>query len=218
MRSFSAGLVASTVFFGATGALFLTLSIHLQSGTGRSAWQTGLVILPYALGSLVTSGLGVALAARAGRVLLITGSTVLALSQGLLWQTVRGGADPGYWRLALPLFVGGLGLGLAAPILVNVVLAGVPGKDAGAAGGVLSTVNQLGGAAGIAVLGTLFFAVLERRTGAASPLQAYSDAFAAVLPLEVVMYLVAALAMLALPRTTADHSETDRPVTAQVSA
>lgn len=74
----------------------------------------------------------------------------------------REGDDPGYWALALPLFVGGLGLGLAAPILVNVVLAGVPGRDAGAAGGVLSTVNQLGGAAGIAVLGTVFFAALDR--------------------------------------------------------
>lgn len=36
--------------------------------------------------------------------------------------------------LALALFIGGLGLGLAVPILVNVVLAGVPGKDAGTAG------------------------------------------------------------------------------------
>jgi len=67
------------------------------------------VILPYAVGSLVTSGLGVALAARAGRALLITGSLTLAVSQGLLWQVVRGGDDPGYWSLALPLFVGGLG-------------------------------------------------------------------------------------------------------------
>ncbi len=211
VRSFSAGLAASTVFFGAIGALFLTLSIYLQAGTGRSAWQTGVVILPYAIGSLVTSGLGVALAAKAGRALLITGSLTLALSQGLLWLAVRGGDDPGYWVLALPMFIGGLGLGLAAPILVNVVLAGVPGRDAGAAGGVLSTVNQLGGAAGIAVLGTVFFAALDRNLSAAPPLQAYSDAFALVLPLEMALYLLAAAAMLALPRTAASHPEAGHP-------
>lgn len=218
VRSFSAGLAASTVFFGALGALFLTLSIYLQAGTGRSAWQTGLVILPYALGSLVTSGLGVALAARAGRALLITGSLTLALSQGLLWLVVRAGEDPGYWSLALPMFVGGLGLGLAAPILVNVVLAGVPGRDAGAAGGALSTINQLGGAAGIAVLGTVFFTFLDHSVGAAAPLQAYSDAFARVLPLEMVMYLLAAAGMLALPRTAAGHPEVGAPAEAGAPA
>lgn len=211
VRSFSAGLVASTVFFGAIGALFLTLSIYLQAGTGRSAWQTGVVILPYALGSLVTSGVGVALAAKAGRALLVAGSATLAVSQGLLWLAVRTGEDPGYWSLALPLFVGGLGLGLAAPILVNVVLAGVPGRDAGAAGGALSTVNQLGGAAGIAVLGTIFFAALDTDPGTVSSLQAYSDAFARVLPLEMVLYLVAAAVMLALPRTAAAHPGTQTP-------
>lgn len=203
VRSFSAGLIASTLFFGALGALFLTFSIYLQAGIARSAWQTGLVILPYALGSLVTSGVGVALAVRAGRALLVTGSITLALSQGLLWFVVRAGSDPGYWSLAAPMFVGGLGLGLAAPILVNVVLAGVPGRDAGAAGGALSTVIQLGGAAGIAVLGTVFFASLDDTLGTASPLQAYGDAFALVLPLEMALYLVAAAVMLALPRTAA---------------
>lgn len=200
--SFRAGLLASLFFFGAIGAFFLTLSIYLQSGTGRSAWQTGLVILPYALGSILTSGLGVALAARAGRALLVTGSLTLAASQALLWFIVRDGASPGYWLIALSLFLGGLGLGLAAPILVNVVLAGVPGKDAGAAGGVLSTVNQLGGAAGIAVLGTVFFGKVDAaagdRTGAV-----FSDAFATVLPIGVVLYVLAAALMLRLPRTAA---------------
>ncbi|MFD1535248.1 MFS transporter [Pseudonocardia aurantiaca] len=203
VRSFSAGLLASVFFFGAIGAFFLTLSIYLQAGTGRTAWQTGLVMLPYAIGSIVTSGLGVALAAKAGRALLISGSLTLAASQALLWFLVSDGRNPGYWMLALALFIGGLGLGLAAPILVNVVLAGIPGKDAGAAGGVLSTVNQIGGAAGIAVLGTIFFAALDSPTGGASPLHVFGNAFVAVIPLEIVLYLLAAALMLLLPRSGA---------------
>ncbi|HET6293306.1 MAG TPA: hypothetical protein VFG33_08025, partial [Kribbella sp.] len=147
--------------------------------------------------------LGVALAAKAGRALLIIGSLTLAASQALLWAAVRGGDAPGYWTIALPLFVGGLGLGLAAPILVNVVLAGVPGKDAGAAGGVLSTVNQVGGAAGIAILGTVFFSTLDTPTAEVGKLEMFSDAFAAVLPVEIVLYLLAAALMLRLPRTAA---------------
>ncbi|WP_211332497.1 MFS transporter [Nocardioides aurantiacus] len=203
VRSFTAGLLAAMVFFGAIGAFFLTLSLYLQSGTGRTAWETGLVMLPYAVGSIITSGVGVALAAKAGRALLVTGALVLAASQALVWVLVKDGTDPGYWMLALALFVGGLGLGLAAPILVNVVLAGVPGSDAGAAGGVLSTVNQIGAAVGIAALGTIFFTSLDDPAPDADRLQAFSDALARVMPWEIGLYLLAAALMLLLPRTAA---------------
>ncbi|MEV4799494.1 MFS transporter [Nonomuraea sp. NPDC049421] len=194
IRAFTVGLAASVLFFGGIGPYFLTLSVYLQNGTGRTALEAGLVILPYALGSMVTSGLGVALAARAGRTLLVAGSLTIAASHLVLWYVVKDGSDPGYWLLALALFVGGLGLGLAAPILVNVVLAGVPGRNAGAAGGVLSTVTQLGGAAGIAVLGTVFF------TAAAGP-AGFSHALAVVLLASAALYLITAVVMLALPKT-----------------
>lgn len=211
VRPFTAGLAASVLFFGALSSFFLVLSIYLQSGTGRSAWQTGLVILPYAIGSMLTSGAGVALAAKAGRILLVTGSLTLAASQGLLWLLVRDGGTPGYRPLAGALLLGGLGLGLAAPILVNVVLAGVPGQHAGAAGGVLSTVTQIGGAAGIAVLGTVFFNALDTSPTAGAP-QLYGHGLAQVLPWQVAAYLLAAVTMLALPRTTAaPDPETSAP-------
>ncbi|MEU6180981.1 MFS transporter [Streptomyces coeruleorubidus] len=205
IRAFAIGLSASVLFFGGLGAYFLTLSIYLQNGTGRTAWETGLVILPYALGSIITSGLGVAFAAKAGRALLVTGSLTIAASQLVLWAIISDGNDPDYWHLALALFVGGLGLGLAAPILVNVVLAGIPGRNAGAAGGVLSTVNQIGGAIGIAVLGTVFFtAVTESATGAPGPAD-YGHALSIVLVVSAVVYVAAALVMLALPKTAAEH-------------
>lgn len=205
VRSFSAGLLVALFFFGAIGAFFLTFSLYLQGGTGRSAWQTGLVILPYAIGSILTSGLGVALAAKAGRALLITGSLLLAASQALLWALVRDGGEPGYWMFALALFIGGLGLGLAAPILVNVVLAGVPARDAGAAGGLLSTVNQIGAAAGIAVLGTVFFTGLDSPPAGASRVGMFSDAFTTVLLVEIALYLLTAALMLLLPKAAAGH-------------
>ncbi|MET9691526.1 MFS transporter [Streptomyces sp. NPDC006514] len=205
IRAFTMGLSASVLFFGGIGSFFLTLSVYLQLGTGRTAWETGLVILPYALGSIITSGLGVALAAKAGRALLITGSLTIAASQLVLLAVVRDDSDPGFWLLALSLFIGGLGLGLAAPILVNVVLAGVPGRNAGAAGGVLSTVNQIGGSIGIAVLGTIFFAaVTGSGTDAPGPAD-YGHALSIVLVVTAVLYLVAGLMMLALPKAAAEH-------------
>lgn len=210
VRPFSAGLVASVFFFGGLASFFLVLSIYLQAGTGRSAWDTGLVILPYAIGSMLTSGAGVALAAKAGRALIITGSLTLAASQALMWWLVRDGATPGYWALAAVMLLGGLGLGLGAPILVNVVLAGVPGRTAGAAGGVLSTVNQVGGAVGVAVLGTVFFNSLTPTSDAGatnSPAtgEMFGHALAHVMPWQVLVYLLAAVVMLALPKSAAAH-------------
>lgn len=208
MRAFVSGLSASLLFFGAIASFFLLLSLYLQLGTGRSALDTGLVILPYAVGSIITSGIGVQLADRAGRALLVSGSLVLAASQVLLLMIVRGGADPSYWAFAVPLFIGGLGLGLTAPSLVNVILAGVPAKDAGAAGGVLTTVGQVGNAVGVAVLGVLFFAALEESfTGGARPLIAYGDAFISILPWQIACYVVAAALMLLLPQRAASHEE-----------
>ncbi len=210
IRSFTAGLLASVFFFGAIGAFFLTLSIYLQSGTGRSAWRTGLVVLPYAVGSVLTSGVGIALAARAGRALLVTGALTLAAAQAAMWWLVRGGQEPGYWALATVLLVGGLGLGLTAPILLDVVLAGVPGRDAGSAGGVLSTVNEIGGAAGVAVLGTVFFATLDDARDAVTA-QPFGDALAAVMVWQVALYLLAAALMVLLPRAATRDGEDRAP-------
>ncbi len=56
VRAFAGGLAVSLLFFGAIGSFFLLLALYLQVGTGRSALDTGLIILPYALGSIVTSG------------------------------------------------------------------------------------------------------------------------------------------------------------------
>lgn len=197
-RAFSGGLVASLAFFGGIASFFLLLSVYLQSGTGRTPLTTGLVTLPYALGSMIASGVGVKLSARHGRRLLITGCLVIAASHVAMWLIVTGGGSPSWWQLGGPLLLGGLGLGLAAPPLVNVVLAAVPGRAAGSAGGVLSTVNQIGGSIGVAALGTLFFTHIAI-SGNRAPAATFGDAFAAVLPWQVGLYLVAAALMTLLP-------------------
>jgi EmrB/QacA subfamily drug resistance transporter len=207
VKAFAGGLVVSVLFFGAIGSFFFLLALYLQLGTGRTALETGLIILPYAIGSMITSGVGVALIERGGRALLAGGSLALAMSQLILLLALSDGADPGYWRLAMPLLIGGLGLGLTAPSLFNVVLSGVPAKDAGAAGGVLSTVGQVGNAAGVAVLGVLFFAALDSAlAGGSAPRTAFGEAFIAILPWQIACYVSAAALMFLLPKRSAESS------------
>jgi EmrB/QacA subfamily drug resistance transporter len=205
VKAFAGGLVTSVLFFGAIGSFFFLLALHLQLGTGRTALETGMIILPYAIGSMLTSGVGVAMVERGGRALLAAGSLVLAASQLILLLVVQHVSAPGYWSLALPLFIGGLGLGLTAPSLFNVVLSGVPAKDAGAAGGVLSTVGQIGNAAGVAVLGVLFFAALDDSfADGSAPRDAYGEALTAILPWQIACYVVAAALMFLLPGRPAE--------------
>src|SRR5438445_35531 len=59
------------------------------------------------------------------------------------------------------LVVAGAGLALLVSPLVNVVLAAVPAEVAGGASGLFSTAQQLGGALGVALLGTVFFGYLN---------------------------------------------------------
>jgi len=60
--------------------------------------------------------------------------------------------------------VSGMGLGTVVAPLLNIILSGVPGRDAGSASGVLTTFQQLGGAVGVAVIGVIFFGVLSARS------------------------------------------------------
>lgn len=199
-RALAVGLGASFLFFGGIAIYFLTLSIYLQEGRGHTALITGLITLPYALGSMVTSGIGVKLARQHGKALLVVGSLVIAASHLLLWILLTVLAEPTWWVLGIPLLIGGLGLGLAAPPLIGTILAGVPPRHAGAAGGVLSTVNQVGSAAGIAALGTLYFSHAQESLGTrATPPLAFSDALAATLPWQTGLYVLAAVLLVLLP-------------------
>jgi MFS family permease len=63
-------------------------------------------------------------------------------------------------RLIPGMVIVGLGNGLAFPSLVGAVIAGVHVRQAGGAAGILTTTQQFASAAGVAVLGTIFFSVL----------------------------------------------------------
>jgi MFS family permease len=103
------------------------------------------------------------------------------------------GAGTGPWPLVPGLVVAGLGLAFLVIPLVNVVLAAVPAHAAGGASGLFSTAQQLGGAIGVAGMGTIFFADLGAHSARA--------AFIHTSPYLVAVFLIAAALCLALPPT-----------------
>jgi hypothetical protein len=160
-RSFVPGLLVAGIFFMGIPAFFLTFSIWLQIGLGFSALHAGLTGAPFAVGSALASTASVRLAPRLGRGILSAGSLLLVAGMAaLIWTVDRYGGAVNSWQLLPALLVCGLGLGSVVAPLVNIVLAGIRGQDAGSASGVLTTVQQVGGAVGVALIGVIFFGLL----------------------------------------------------------
>jgi EmrB/QacA subfamily drug resistance transporter len=190
-RGLLRGLGAILMLY-AMATFFLTFSIYLQAGLGRTALQAGLAILPFSIGFLVgsvTSPLvGVRLGAAApsaGFVLSAGGTAALA---GLI-ATTPAGALPAFAPLTLVLSVMGLGMGLSIPNMVRVVVERVAAHRAGLVGGIVNSMLQVSGAMGVAVLGGLFYSIVGRRTDP----QAFAQAFTVTLLLIAACHVVGAL-------------------------
>lgn len=163
--SFRNGNIAAMIVSLGEFGIILSLPLWLQNVLGYTAFQTGLVLLGLAVGSFAASGFSAALSGRlapasivrTGLVAEIIGVTALGLMVGpsASWVVVVG-----------PLFVYGIGVGLATAQLTGVVLVDVPVQRSGEASGVQSTSRQIGSALGIAILGTVLFASVGARLDA----------------------------------------------------
>src|SRR5919202_786549 len=166
-RAFVAGLLVNLIFFLGVGSFFLVLALHLQVGLGFTPLHAGLTILPFSLGGIVASAISVQLAPKVGRWVLAAGALLMAAGiAGLILAFSSFGIRTGTWEMLPALLVAGFGMGLILPPLADVILAGVPTDDAGAASGVLSSTNQLGNAVGVAIVGVIFFGLLASQAPA----------------------------------------------------
>jgi hypothetical protein len=85
----------------------------------------------------------------------------MAIGYGLfIWSIRHFGEDVTPWELIPALIVAGLGMGCVVAPIYAFILAEVPVKDAGSASGVINTVQQVGGAIGVAVVGVVFFGLI----------------------------------------------------------
>jgi EmrB/QacA subfamily drug resistance transporter len=140
----------------ATGlfALFFFLTLFIQDVLGYSAIRTGIAYLPFAVGVVVASALASQLVPRIGpRPLIVAGSAMVA--GGMFWFS-RLTEHAGYASHLLgPQLVSSFGLGLVFVPLALVALHRVAEQDSGVASSLLNTAQQVGGAIGLAVLGTV---------------------------------------------------------------
>jgi EmrB/QacA subfamily drug resistance transporter len=214
-RSFGMGQSLALLYFAGFTSLFFTLSIVWQEGLGRSALETGLLVLPFAIGSLLTASNSYRFSRRIGRKAIQAGICGMLAGQALvllvLWLS---GTHPGFWALTGPLLLAGLGSGLVIAPNQDFVLANVPRAQAGTAGGALITAQRLGAAIGIAVIGTALFGSGSGgsggsggRPGVVVPMLVHNAQAATLVNLCFV--LAALLCTFGLPRTLGGGEESE---------
>ncbi|MFE3499594.1 DHA2 family efflux MFS transporter permease subunit [Kitasatospora sp. NPDC059160] len=180
-RAFGTGLLAQLVFWLGQASFFLVLALHLQLGRRLDALGAGLVFTAIGLGYLLTSNATHRVTARLGEPRTITvGGLLMAAGLGLLAFAADAGADGSVWWLAPGLFVDGLGMGLVIAPVTTVALAAVEPQLAGAAAGAVATVQQVGGAVGVALIGLVYY-------GAGDPTAAFVRSTAVLAVLELVL-------------------------------
>lgn len=136
-------------------SMFFFLTQFLQEVRGFGALATGFAFMPMAAAMFAMTRLVPHLLHRLGpKPLVITGTLVMI--SGLIWLT-QISTSSGYAGAILgPMLLMGLGGGLSFVPLTPVIMASVAPRDAGAAGGVLQTMQQTGSSLGLAVLVTVF--------------------------------------------------------------
>ncbi|AJW78034.1 MFS transporter [Clavibacter michiganensis] len=202
--AFTGGVILAMVYFAAFTSIFFTISILWQSGLGNSALESGLVSIPFAIGSIVGSSQSNRLTNRLGRTVLVIGTALVSVGLIWLWLVLlnTAAADLNSWMLLVPLLLAGIGNGLFIAPNAQFIVATVDPAEAGAASGVIGTVQRVGSAVGIAVIGSVLFAGVAG-AGIRGPQmvpQAFTDASASAMGVSAIFAVVAFALVFALPR------------------
>jgi EmrB/QacA subfamily drug resistance transporter len=198
-RGYTAGLLTALLFFAAMIGGVLVLTLFLQLGQHFSALHAGLTLVPWSFGAAVGAGTsGALLGPRFGRLVVNLGAGVMLAGFALTVLAV-GHARVSSWDLVPGLLVSGIGVGLVVAPLFDIVLAAVSDAELGSASGVLNAVQQLAGAAGVAVIGTVFFGAIGHG--------GFAHALHGALWVAVGLLGAVCLVSLALPRWARDPIE-----------
>lgn len=153
-RSLTVGNIVMLLLGAAMIALFFALSVYMQSVLGYSALTAGLTQLPLAAALIAIAGAAPAAITRFGsRSTLI--AFLLTLASGLTWLAFAPSEAAFVSQILGPTLLIGVGMGGAFVTTTQLAVEGVPGGEAGLAGGLVNTSQQIGGALGLAVLSTV---------------------------------------------------------------
>ncbi len=152
-RGFSAGSGAlALLFFAMAGTVFLQAQ-YLQFILGYTPLAAGVALVPAALGMILGSGAGSHLSTHiGGRIAVVTGTALAAGGVAVQAALIDGTS---YLPTGIGLLLFGLGAGIAMPAATDLLMSTLPPERAGVGSAVNDSVRELGGALGVAVIGSV---------------------------------------------------------------
>ena len=148
--------MASLVFFiygiAMFGSTFL-LPLYLQNSMGYTAFQAGLVIIPYGIMMAVMSPISGALSDRYNpKISVSLGIALLVIS---FYMQKFLSLDSNNFQIMFPLIPRGMGLGMIIAPLTKLAMADMTSRNYAQASGIFNVIRQIGGSFGVAALGTI---------------------------------------------------------------
>jgi MFS transporter, DHA2 family, multidrug resistance protein len=170
--TFSTSVSAIGLVFFAMLGVFFFMTFYWQLVRGFSPLETGLLFLPFAAAQMVFSPLSSSLVARFGvRTVSATGMGIVALT---LLSLGFVDADTSLWPIGAIFFLQGVGMANVMPPVTTAIMGSVPPEKAGVGSAMNNTMRQIGGALGVAVLGSVLAS--QYRDGVAPALSALPEA------------------------------------------
>jgi EmrB/QacA subfamily drug resistance transporter len=152
-RVFSAAIAAmALVFFAMMGVNFFA-AFYIQSVRGYTPLQTGLLLLPLAAALMIFAPRARLLVDRLGLRATATGSMLIIVAMLATFATLE--ADTPIWILEGVLFLMGIGMAYMMSLTSVAIMQALPREKASSASSLSSTFRQVGGAFGVAVLGSV---------------------------------------------------------------
>jgi hypothetical protein len=165
------------------------------------------VAVPFALGNILGASQSNRASQRLGRTVLVVGTALVAVGLTWLWLLLRNVDDATgltNWDLAVPLVLAGIGSGLFIAPNAQFIVATVDRSEAGSAAGVISVMQRVGSAIGIAVIGSVLFGSLTITSpDPAAVGRAFVDAAANAMAVSALFALAAFVLVFVLPKRAA---------------
>jgi len=210
---FALGTLLVLFVYSTSSSFFLCFALLMQSGLGLDPFTAGLIFAPCSVGFGVASLTAPQWVARWGMRAIVGGALVYAICIGVLIAQVQIAGPALAPARLIPVLIGvGAGQAWVMTPLLNLVLGFVKDTQAGMASGVISTMQQVGAALGVAVVGMLFSTALAAGNGrcAASQADRYANAFAVGMRYNLGAALLVCLLLLMLAK--ASRSENGKAV------
>jgi EmrB/QacA subfamily drug resistance transporter len=164
-RTFSASVASvGLVFFAAMGSMFF-MAFYLQLVRGYSPLRSGLLMVPFAAAQMIFAPRSAKMVQRFGpKAVSTAGLIMVAIGlSGFIFFT----ATTPIWILGALFFVMGAGMANVMPPATESIMASLPREKAGVGSAIGNTIRQVGGALGVAVLGSILAAIYRHDIGSA---------------------------------------------------